>query len=71
MFSRLRFALDEDRAQDGFEYLLATGVVMVALAIGLFAFREMIPGFVGNTCQSVDTASSPPSSDGSCVVMEP
>ena len=49
-----------EAAQDGFEYLLATAVVVIALFVGLLAFAEMIPDFVGNSCDSVNTASATP-----------
>jgi hypothetical protein len=60
-----------EEAQAALEYVIATGAVAVALAVGLFAFNELAPAVFGHSCPSVDTAASPGATKGSCVEEEP
>ena len=71
MKSPLRTVLRDDRGQDAFEYLLASGLVAVAVYLGMVIFGEAAPQIVGHACSSVDTATSPPPADGSCVNETP
>ena len=58
--------LHSEAAQGTFDYLLATGIFVVALVSGLFAFDAVIVDIVGHICPSVDTA-DPLAAVGSCL----
>jgi hypothetical protein len=47
-----------EAAQGTFDYLLATGIFVVALVAALFAFDTIVVDIVGHVCPSVDTANS-------------
>ena len=68
MHRLLRSIARDDRAQDGFEYLLAAGVLALTVAVGLLAFEQLIPDFVSNSCSSVNTAAADPDD---CIVETP
>ncbi len=63
--------LSHDDGQDAYEYMLAAGTLVVVLVAAFWAFTEFVPDIVGSSCPSVDTASSPAATDGSCVVEGP
>jgi hypothetical protein len=67
----IRRLITESRAQDGFEYLLATGIIVVILAVAFFAFTDLVPDFVGNACPSIDSAATPQAANGSCIDTSP
>lgn len=58
--------LNNDHAQDTFEYLLVVGSVVVTMVIGLMGFDDVIQGLLGNLCPAVDTA-NPLVAVGSCI----
>jgi hypothetical protein len=61
----LRHVAREERAQDGFEYLLVAGTVGIALAVGFLAVNTIIPAVVGYACPAIDTVS--PVAVGACI----
>lgn len=63
-------AILEERAQDAFEYLLVTGVIVVAVAVALvIGLKTLVPTVVDHTCSSIDTsnASGGVSASGDCI----
>lgn len=59
-------ASGDEQGQGTFEYLMVSGVVVVAFVAGLFAFDSVVVEVVGHVCPSVDTA-NPVVAVGSCL----
>lgn len=53
------------RAQDGFEYLLVGGTVVIAFYLGFLGLKEVIPAVVGLACPVIDSATG--SAVGACI----
>lgn len=64
----MRFFSDE-RGQDGFEYLLVVGAVVVAVVISFMAFDALVFDVVGHACEGVDTVES--AAPGDCITETP
>lgn len=62
----VRRASGDERGQGTFEYLMVSGVVVIAFVTGLFAFDSVVVEVVGHVCPSVDTA-NPVVAVGSCL----
>ena len=58
--------LSDEAAQDAFEYVLATGAVMVAFVAGLLLIDAAIPAILGVMCPVIDAA-TPGVTVGSCL----
>jgi hypothetical protein len=61
----MRRKLRSDSAQGTFEYLLATGIFVVALITALFGFNVIVEQVVEQVCPSVDTID--PVAVGECI----
>lgn len=60
--------LGDERAQNAFEYLLVIGAVVVAMVAALVVgFELLLPEVAGLVCPSVDTATDPIATVGSCL----
>lgn len=62
----LRHLNSSESAQGTFEYLLATGIFVVALVTAMLGFDTVIVDVVGHVCPSVDTANAAVAI-GSCI----
>jgi hypothetical protein len=51
---RLVLAAMDQRGQDAFEYLLATGVIVALVGALLLGFTDVIPKIVGFACPTID-----------------
>ena len=69
--SKAVIRLSDEKAQDAFDYLLTTGVIVVVVASAWFVFFQLVPQVVGHACPSVDTAASPAATNDSCVTTTP
>ena len=58
-------ALGNEAGQDAFEYLLASGLVAVVVALAFYQLDFVIPQVVGFICPAVDTATG--SAVGACI----
>ena len=54
----MRFNHDDDRAQNGYEYMLIVGAIVVTMAAAFLTLDVAIAWFVGVVCPSVDTANA-------------
>jgi hypothetical protein len=56
------------RAQNSLEYLMVAGVIVVVIvSLLILGFSTLLPEVLGHVCPSVDTASDPVSTIGSCL----
>ncbi|MBM3926538.1 MAG: hypothetical protein FJ320_11280 [SAR202 cluster bacterium] len=60
--------IKEKLGQNSLEYLMVVGAIAVVLAgLLILGFSTLLPEVLGYLCPSVDTASDPASSIGSCL----
>lgn len=50
-----------------FEYVIVVGVVVVALAAGMYGVNYVIEVLLGHACESIDTAKGISATVGSCI----
>ena len=55
-----RVVSNDESGQDAFEYVLTIAAVVVVVAVGLFAFAQVVPQVAESGCSSVNTAAADP-----------